>query len=97
MERGSLGWRQLLATVNLRDFAVMILNEVGLIGTSLRGTLRSLPNLPLGPFLALAIVLLAILRLVLLASVVFVLGSAILVTMLIRGVVRAVRSRAAGS
>jgi len=77
-----LGLRELLAEVNLRDFFVMVLDELGLIGNSIRLALESRTLL-----LPVAL-LVALFRLALLVLVIVVLGTAILATMLIRGVTR---------
>ena len=77
-----LGLRDLLAEVNLRDFFVMVLDELGLIGNSVRLALESRTLL-----LPLAL-LVALLRLALLVVVIVLLGTAILAVMLLRGVTR---------
>ena len=77
-----LGLRELLAEVNLRDFFVMVLDELSLIGNSVRLALESRTLL-----LPLAL-LVALLRLALLVLVIVLLGTAILAVMLLRGVTR---------
>ena len=96
MESRTLNWRQFLGAINLRDFSGMVLAELALIGMSARAALRSFLILPRGPFVSVAILLLAVLRLVLLALVVVILGTALSVTTAIRTGARIVRSRTAG-
>ena len=93
MERGTLGWRQFLGAVNLKDFSGMVAAELGMIVVSLRLALQSLLRLPFGPFIALAGMLLALLRLMLLVLVVVVFGTAILAITVVRSVSSLVKGR----
>ena len=93
MERHTFGWRQLLGSVNLRDFVDMARGELGMIGSSLRQGVEALPRLPAGPLVFLGFWLLAILRPVLLIVVVAVFGTAILVISALRGAARALRRK----
>ena len=86
MERHTFGWRQLLGSVNLRDFIDMVRGEVAMIGSSLRQGVQALPRLPAGPAVFLVFWLLAILRSVLLVLVVIVFGTAILLISAVRAV-----------
>ena len=81
----TLGMRQVLGKVNLRDFAAMVASEFSLVTTSLRQATQSQPrSVPLA-------LLPAVVRLLLLALVVVVFGSAILAITLIRGAITLVR------
>lgn len=76
-----MGIRQLLAEVNLRDFAAMVGTDFGLVCSSVRDAAESRA---LSPW----VFLVALLRLILLGLVAVILGPAILAMMLIRGAVR---------
>ncbi len=91
MEQRTFGWRQLLGSVNLRDFIDMVRGELGMIGSSLRQGVEAFPRLPAGPLVFLGFWLLAILRSVLLVLVVVVFGTAILLISAVRGASRALR------
>ena len=91
MERPTIGWRQLLGSVNLRDFIDIVRGELGMIGSSLRQGVEAIPRLPLGPLVFLGFWLLAVLRSVLLIFVVVVFGTGILIVTTVRGAVRALR------
>ena len=93
MERGTLGWRQFLGAVNLKDFSGMVGAELGMIAVSLRLALQSLLRPPFGPLIALAGMLMALLRLMLLVLVVVVFGTAILAITIVRGVANLARGR----
>lgn len=88
MEQRTFGWRQLLGAVNLRDFADMVRGELGMIGASIGRAGAALPRLPLGPFIGVAFILLALVRLALLLLVVIAFGTAIAVITLVRGLSR---------
>jgi hypothetical protein len=92
VERDTLGWRQFLGAVNLRDFSGMVLSELGMIGLSVRVAAQSFSGLPLGPAIFVGMVLLALLRFLLLAIVVGVFGAAIVAITLVRNAARLVRS-----
>lgn len=93
MEERTFGWRQLLGAVNLKDFADIVVGELGMIGNSLRRAFEALPRPPFGPLISLGFLLLAALRSFLLILVVVVFGTGILVITAARGVVRAVRRK----
>ncbi len=93
MERNTFGWRQLLRTVNLRDFAQMVGGELGMVWESLRLASESLSRRPFGPLIFSLGVLMGFLRLVLLVLVVVVFGAAILVIAAFRGVTNLSRKR----
>lgn len=76
-EQETIGWRHVLSSVNLRDFADMVRGERMLIWSSFRQGFAALPRLPFGPLVFLGYELLALLRLILLAVVVVVFGTAI--------------------
>ena len=95
MERPTIGWRQLLGSVNVRDFIDIVRGELGMIGSSLRQGLEAIPRLPLGPLVFLGFWLLAILRAVLLVLAVAIFGTGILIISAVRGVLRATRGRPA--
>lgn len=86
-EPKTMGYRDVLRGVNLRDFFDMVKGEFGLVWTSARSAVRSRPIL-----LPLAL-LLVLLRLVLLVAVVVVLGGAITFVMLVRGVSKTLAAR----
>ena len=90
-EHHTIGWRQVLGSVNLRDFIDMVRGELGMIGSSLRQGVAAIPRLPLGPLVFLGFWLLAILRAALLVLVVAVFGTAILIVSAVRGARRAAR------
>lgn len=93
MERNTFGWRQLLHSVNLRDFAQMVGGELGMVWQSLRLASESLSRRPFGPLIFVAGVLIAFLRLALLVLVVVVFGVAILMIAAVRGVAILARGR----
>ena len=90
-EPKTFGWRHLPGAVNLRDFAQMVGGEVRQIGTSVSLAFRLLSHLPLGPFLFVGGLLIALLRALLLVLVVPVFGGAILVITVVRGIARIAR------
>lgn len=84
-EGSTFGVRQLLAEVNLRDFSKMVRGELALVGSSVRLAVESRRLLtPL-------ILFVALFRIVLLGFVIVVLGGAILLVTIARGVARAAR------
>jgi prepilin signal peptidase PulO-like enzyme (type II secretory pathway) len=93
MERNTFSWRQLLRTVNLRDFAQMVGGELGMVWESFRLASESASRMPFGPFVFVAGVLMAFLRLVLLVLVVIIFGATILVIAAVRGVASLSRKR----
>jgi len=96
VEERTFGWRQLLAAVNLRDFAGMVGGELRMIGSSLRQAVEALPRLPFGPLVFLGFLLLALLRSLLLLLVVVVFGTGILLLSAVRGVMRVMRGAPEG-
>ena len=86
-ERGTMGWRQFLGKVNLRDFVEMVLDEAQLIATSMRLAAQSY-----GRRIPLSVLLVALVRIVALVLVVAVFGTTILGITVIRGALRAVRA-----
>lgn len=90
-QQRAFGWRQLLASVNLRDFGQMVTGEAAMIGGSLRRAVEVLPRLPFGPFISLGLILLAILRSILLAAVIIVFGVSITLISIVRSVGRLLR------
>ena len=84
---GILGIRQVLAEVNLRDFSKMVRGELALVGSSVRLAVESRKLLL--PF----VLAMAVLRLMLLALVIMVLGGAIALITLIRLLGRVVPTR----
>ena len=91
MERPTIGWRQLLGSVNLRDFIDIVRGELGMIGSSFRQGVEAIPRLPLGPLVFLGFWLLAILRAVLLVLAVAIFGTGILIVSAVRGALRVAR------
>ena len=89
MERPTIGWRQLLGSVNVRDFIDIVRGELGMIGSMFRQGVAAVPRLPFGPLVFLGFWLLAVLRLALLVVVVAVFGTAILIISAVRGATRA--------
>jgi hypothetical protein len=87
-EHETFGWRQLLSSVNLRDFADMVRGERMLIWSSLRQGVVALPRLPFGPLVFLGHLLLVMLRSVLLVIVVVVFGTGIALISAVRSVMR---------
>lgn len=85
-ERRTLGWRQFLGRVNLKDFLEMVLDEAQLMGTSVRAAVQSY-----GRRVPLSVILVALVRIVALVVVVVVFGSVILGITVIRGALRVVR------
>lgn len=79
----TIGIRQVLAEVNLRDFSRMVFGELALVGSSVRLAAEERR-------LALILVV-ALLRIALLAFVVLTFGTAILLIMLIRSAARPFR------
>jgi hypothetical protein len=77
-----IGFGDLLRGVNLRDFFDMVKGELGLVMTSARLAIHAKPIL-----MPLAIAL-VVLRLVLLVGVIVVLGGAITLIMMLRGLTR---------
>jgi hypothetical protein len=84
-EQETIGWRQVLTSVNLHDFADMVRGEGIMIGTMLRRAFAALPRLPFGPLVFFIYLLLAWLRAFLLFAVVIFFGSAIALISVIRG------------
>src|SRR3972149_11242196 len=58
-ERGTMGWRQVLGRVNMRDFVEMVLDEAQLIATSMRLAAQSY-----GRRIPLSVLLVALVRIV---------------------------------
>ena len=79
-ETKTIGIRDVLGGVNLRDFFDMVKGEVGMVWTAARAAVTRHPLL-IPPAL-----LLVLLRLLLLAGVIVVLGGAITLVMAVRGV-----------
>ncbi len=87
-EQETIGWRHVLRSVNLRDFADMVRGERMLIWSSFRQGIVALPRLPFGPLVGLGYLVLATLRLVLLTLVIVVFGTAIALISVVRGLSR---------
>jgi hypothetical protein len=87
-EREPMGWRQVLTSVNLRDFADMVRGEGIMIGTTVRRAFAALPRLPFGPLIFAVFMMIAWLRTFLLFFVVFVFGGAIALISVLRGLTR---------
>ncbi len=87
-ERETLGLRDILSAVNVRDFARMVDGELRLLGSSLRLAFGNLPKLPFGPVLFLAGAVMVVIRLTLLAIVIVVFGSAIVIVSGLRALLR---------
>lgn len=86
-EAKTIGFRDVLRGVNLRDFFDMVKGELGLVWGAARNAVHSRPILL--PFA----VLLVLLRLALLVAVVVFLGGAITLVMLVRGVSKSLAGR----
>ena len=95
-EHETLGWRQVLGTVNLRDFAGMVRGELIIIGTSVQRAVAALRRLPFGPLFFFAYLMLALLRSILLAVIVVTFGTGILLLSAVRGVMRVMRGAPEG-
>ncbi|MEX0786520.1 MAG: hypothetical protein WD939_07785 [Dehalococcoidia bacterium] len=82
------GWRDLLGAVNLRDFSQMVRGELAMVGSSFRLASDAFTRLPFGPFIAVAGLLLLLVRLVLLTLVIVVFGTGIVLISAVRAVSR---------
>ncbi len=87
-EQETIGWRHVLSSVNLRDFADMVRGERLLIWSSIRQAFAALPRLPFGPLVFIVFLLLALLRSVLLAVVIVVFGTGIALISVVRRLTR---------
>jgi hypothetical protein len=83
----TFGWRDLLRSVNLRDFLQMVRGELSMIGSLFAQSVRALPRLPFGPLVFVAYALMALLRSVLLAAVFLVFGTAIVIISAVRSLI----------
>ena len=84
-ERETIGWRHVLSSVNLHDFADMVRGEGIMIGTTFQRAFAALPKLPLGPIVFFVYLMLGSLRAVLLAFVIIAFGGAIALISVVRG------------
>lgn len=84
-EQETIGWRQVLRSVNLHDFADMVRGEGIMIGTTFQRAFAALPKLPFGPIIFVIYLMLACLRTVLLAFVIIAFGGAIALISVVRG------------
>ena len=84
-EQETMGWRQVLSSVNLHDFADMVRGEGIMIGTTFQRAFAALTRLPFGPIIFVIYLMLAFLRAVLLAFVIIAFGSTIALISVVRG------------
>lgn len=84
----TFGWRDLLGAVNLGDFSEMVRGELTMVGDAFTLALESLRHPPLGPLIAIAGLLLLLLRVILLALVVIVFGTGIVLISAVRAIGR---------
>jgi len=87
-EQETIGWRHVLSSVNLHDFADMVRGEGIMIGTTFQRAFAAIPRLPFGPFIFVIYLMLAFLRAVLLAFVIIAFGGAIALISVVRGLTR---------
>ena len=87
------GWSDLLGAVNLRDFSQMIRGELAMVGSSLSLAAHGFTRLPFGPPIAIAGLLLLVLRLILLTLVIVVFGTVILIISAFRALTGRARSK----
>jgi len=92
-EPHTIGLRQLLGAVNLRDFAQMVGAEIIQIGTSARLAFESLTRLPLGPAFFVVGMLIVLLRSILLALVIVAFGGGIVAITVSRGLLKLLGGR----
>ena len=91
-ERADFGLRDLLAAVNLRDFARMAWSELVQIATTFTRRLNAATSLPFGPFVFLVALGVLAVRMALLTLVVVFFGGGILAITVVRSISRIART-----
>ena len=87
-EQENIGWRHVIGHVNLRDFIDIVRGEGLMIGTTFQRAFASLTRLPFGPIIFFVYLMIACMRMFLLAFAISVLGGAIALISVARGLRR---------